>query len=153
MNQRGQQALLRLRRELALSGAPGIEIVEVRTALDLRGSRRRAAGGGVFEPFERTVFEVAAGQRSQRGHVDGDVNARHEFDVDPVGDDTLTGVVVDQAAQLRKTPAQRAARVVGNFRKLAQVLAAEGAAIQREIGEQRPASFSTGAAPRPPRLE
>src|SRR5690606_26179596 len=54
-------------------------------------------------------------------------------------------IVVHEAAQLRKAPTQRASRVVGDLpEQIAQMLAAEGPAVQRQVGQQRPCLFGRG---------
>ena len=98
---------------------------------ELEAFERRAAvaRGGGFELLERRLVELALCNRGERGDVDRDVGGV-EADREPIGDDALARLVVDEPAQLRKAPAQRAARIVGNLpEQLAQMLAPERAPV------------------------
>ena len=136
LQQRIQQTHLVRGRALALAHVPRRVIVERR---DLEAFEWRAAvtRGGRFELLERRLVELAARNRRERCDVDGDVR-RVEAHGEPIGDDALARLVVDEPAQLRQAPTQRAAGIVGNLpQQLAKMLAAERASRQREIGEQR----------------
>src|SRR4030095_4253338 len=84
------------------------------------------APGCVLQLLERATLEFAVGQGDQSDEVDLDAG-RVKPDTDPLGNDALMRVVVDEAPQLRKAPAQRVTRIVGNFpQQFAQLLATAG---------------------------
>ena len=136
LHQRIQQTHLVRGRVLALAHVPGRVIVERR---DLEAFEWRAAvtHGGRFELLERRLVELPARNRRERCDIDRGVR-RVEAHDEPIGDDALARLIVDEPAQLRQAPTQRAAGIVGNLpQQLAKMLAAESASRQREIGEQR----------------
>lgn len=134
-DQRGQQSRLRTGGARALGEAPRIECVKVRQFEPFERVAAQASGG-VLELLERAVIQLPIGERLERGDVDDDVRGVEPY-CDPVGEDARTCVVIHEAPQLGKAPPQRAARVIGNLpEQLAQVLAAECAAVQREVREQ-----------------
>lgn len=135
LQQSAQQAQLGAGRQLALRREPGRKVVKIRQ-IEARERLAAMLDRGLLEPRDRASIEHLFGQSLQRDDVDVDVG-RVQFDADTVGDEARTILVVDQPAQLREAPAQRAARVVRNLpEQLAQVLATKGAPVERQIGEQ-----------------
>src|SRR5690606_22807061 len=97
-----------------------------------------------LERADRRVLEAVARERMQREHVDLDA-APVERDAIPIRDDPLARLVVHEAAQLRKAPAERSSRIVRDLpQQVAQMLALERPAVQRQIGKERPRFLGRG---------
>src|SRR5690606_697699 len=120
---------------LAFGHAPGMELVEAgelesfeEVSAEARSRRLQLAG--------RRLGETVADEGLQLADVDGDVRDV-DLDAVAVGEHARPSRLVQQAADLREAPAQRAARLVGNPpQELAELLAAEAPAMQGEPGEE-----------------
>src|SRR3712207_4227363 len=78
--------------------------------------------GRRFELVARYGVELALHEQRELRHVDADA-ARVETHPEPIRDDALVRLVVDEPPQLRQAPTQRPARVVRDLpEQLAQML-------------------------------
>src|SRR3569833_1428106 len=95
----------------------------------------------LLEALERTMTQIEFVQLPQRGYINSHTGVV-EPDTGPVRNYSGVVVVVNQLPELRKTPSQRASRVIGDLpEQLAQVFSLEGAPNERQVGKQRAGFF------------
>ena len=123
-------------RALAFRYAPPVKVVKIR---ELHAFQEVAAEASrrVLQGLDRCAVEAVGHQLPEPDNIDRDV-ADVDSDHRAIGYDAPAALVVDQSAQLGQAPAQRAARVVGDFpQQLAQPFAPKLAAFQGQVGQQR----------------